>query len=334
MAYIKLNKENFYHNLCQIATKTGSIEKIAIVLKDNAYGHGLLQMAEMASDFGIRHAVVRDEREAKEIVALFENILVLGGSITPIRGCSYAINSLDDIKHAPISTRVELKVDTGMHRNGIDVGEVAQALSMIESQKLKLVGVMTHYRSADVLSSELFWQQKTFASIKQVIAEAGYRDIRIHSCNSTAILRANRFDEDLVRVGIAAYGYNELDSIYDVVELRPVLSLYACKVSSRPLKSSQRVGYGGKFKSCRDMMISTYDLGYGDGWCRGDSSHPYITVEGLPILGRVSMDMISLESSKDEICIMANAQEAAKHFNTISYEMTTSLSTTIRREIV
>jgi len=75
MAYIKLNRENFYHNICQIANKTGSLEKIAIVLKDNAYGHGLLEMAEMASDFGIRHAVVRDEREAKEVVTLFDSTM-------------------------------------------------------------------------------------------------------------------------------------------------------------------------------------------------------------------------------------------------------------------
>ncbi|MBN2721789.1 MAG: alanine racemase, partial [Campylobacterales bacterium] len=60
MAYITLNRSNFYHNLSQIALKTGSLEKIAIVLKDNAYGHGAIPMARLASEFGIRKAVVRN----------------------------------------------------------------------------------------------------------------------------------------------------------------------------------------------------------------------------------------------------------------------------------
>ncbi len=82
------------------------------------------------------------------------------------------------------------------------------------------------------------------------------------------------------------------------------------------------------------MRVSTYDLGYGDGWCRGDSDHPYITAEGLPILGRVSMDFIALETDKDEVCIMNDAQQAAKQFDTISYEMTTALSSDIERIII
>jgi alanine racemase len=82
------------------------------------------------------------------------------------------------------------------------------------------------------------------------------------------------------------------------------------------------------------MTVSTYDLGYGDGWCRGESSRPYITAEGLPILGRVSMDFIVLASEKEELLIMNDAQEAARHFGTISYEMTTALSEKIARIVV
>jgi len=100
------------------------------------------------------------------------------------------------------------------------------------------------------------------------------------------------------------------------------------------LKRGQRVGYGGDFTAPRDMTVSTYDLGYGDGWMRGDSKSPYKTVDGLEILGRVSMDFISLASDRDEICIMNNAQAAAKQFGTISYEMTTSLSTELERVVV
>ena len=73
------------------------------------------------------------------------------------------------------------------------------------------------------------------------------------------------------------------------------------------------------------MIVSTYNLGYGDGWCRGNARKAFITAENLPILGRVSMDFISLEGDKEEICVLNDAQDAAKQLETISYEITTAL---------
>jgi len=334
MAFITLNRENFYHNLNQIALKTGSVDNIAIVLKDNAYGHGLGLMAQMASEFGVRHAVVRHHSEAKEVESLFESILILGGEVVPSDRFSYAINSLDDIAGLSEGIKVELKVDTGMHRNGILMDDLISALEQIKQKKLFLVGLMTHFRSADVLSSELFWQQKQFEKVQKIVTEAGFDNLRIHSCNSAAILRSRHFDEDLVRVGIAAYGYNELPKVFDNIELKPVLALYARRVAARTLKQGERIGYGGTFTAPKEMRIATYDLGYGDGWSRGDSGHSYLTAEGLPILGRVSMDFVALETDKEEVCIMDNAQKAARHFSTISYEMTTSLSPNIERAVI
>ena len=334
MAFIKINKQNFYHNLNQIALKTGSVEKIAIVLKDNAYGHGLELMGRLASEFGIKHAVVRKTVEAEVIKSLFETVLILGDSIVKDEVCSFTVNTLVDITKAQEGAKVELKVDTGMHRNGIALDALDEALQLIKEQNLNLVGVMTHYRSADELSSELFWQQKQFEIVKQRVKETGFENVRFHSHNSAAILRMKHFDEDLVRVGIGAYGYNELPEPFDKVVLHPVMSLHAKKVSTRVLKSGERIGYGGDFTADKEMLVSTYDLGYGDGWCRDNTQNPYVTSEDLPLLGRVSMDFIALESDKEEICMMQDAKVAAEHFKTISYEVTTALSADIPKVIV
>jgi len=334
MAFIKLNKQNFYHNLNQIALKIGSKEKVAIVLKDNAYGHGLVLMAKLASDFGIRHAVVRKTSEAEQIENLFASILILGDSICKHDTYSFALNSLEEIRFAPQGARVELKVDTGMHRNGIALDELDEALSSIAKQGLELVGVMTHYRSADEMGSEWFWQKKNFENVKERVKKVGFTSVRFHSHNSASILRTKDFDEDLVRVGIGAYGYNELPKPFDKITLKPVMSLHAKKISTRTLKQGERVGYGGDFVAPREMMVSTYDLGYGDGWCRGDVQKPYVTAEKLPILGRVSMDFITLESDKDEVCVMNDAQDAAKQLQTISYEITTALHEDIEKIII
>ncbi len=334
MAFIILNKQHFYHNLNQIALKTGSVEKIGIVLKDNAYGHGIEEMAALSRAYGIKHAVVKNYKEAQKIKTLFDTVLILGGEFNADETCSFALNGLEQIKKVPSGVRVELKVDTGMHRNGIAPDELDAALDLIRQRGLNLVGVMTHYRSADILSSELFWQQKCFENVKQKVKEAGFSTVRFHSHNSATIFRTHSFDEDLVRVGIGAYGYNELPDIYGKIDLKPVLSLYAKKVSPRVLRSGERVGYGGDFKASKTTKISTYDLGYGDGWRRGESRKPYITGEGVPILGRVSMDFLSLATDKDEVCIMNDAQKAARYFGTISYEMTTALSADIPRSVL
>ena len=334
MATITINKENFFHNINQIALKTGSVDKISVVLKDNAYGHGLEIMAKLAQEFGIKHAVVKNLKEAKSIKDLFDNILILNDAPIADETYSFAINSMDVLKNVNSSAKIELKVDTGMHRNGISMYELDEALKLIDKNNLNLVGVMTHFRSADVLSSELFWQRKNFESVKDKVTQAGFENVRFHSHNSAATLRSKHFDEDMVRAGIAIYGYNELPQVYDEVALKPVLTLIAKKTSTRRVKKSQRIGYAGNFTAQKNMTLSTYDLGYGDGWSRGDSSDPYITSEGLAILGRVSMDFISLESEKEEVLIMDNAQKAAKHFGTISYEMTTALSPEIERIII
>lgn len=334
MAFILIDKKNFYHNLNQIALKTGSKEKIALVLKDNAYGHGLLTMAKLAQEYGIRHAVVRNRTEAELIEPLFDSVLVLGDSAVRSDRLSFALNSLQDIIEAESGSRVELKVDTGMHRNGVAMEELDEALRLIEEKDLELVGLMTHFRSADELGSELFWQRKRFEEVRVSVDEAGYEALRIHSYNSAATLRMHNCEEDLVRIGIAAYGYNELASGFEKAQLRPVLSLHANRVARRRLKKGERIGYGGDFSAPEEMAVSTYDLGYGDGWPRSDSAHPYVTAEGLPILGRVSMDFVSLEGDRGEVCIMDDAQKAACHFGTISYEMTTALSLNIDRTVV
>ena len=333
MAYITIDQKNLYHNLNQIALKTSSLDKIAVVLKDNAYGHGLDIISKLCSSYGVKHAVVKNIQEAKQIKHLFSSVLVLNDDIIKDDKISFAINSLSDISKAQPNSKVELKVDTGMHRNGILVDELKEALELIMKYDLNLVGVMTHFRSADELSSEFFWQKKTFENVKKVVKQNGFKDVRFHSFNSASLLRSNSFDEDIVRVGIALYGYNELPAIYDKFILKPVMRLYAKRVSTKKLLKGQRVGYGGSFIAPKDMEISTYDLGYGDGWCRAvDKS--VVIADGYEILGRVSMDFISLATREDEVCIFDDAQKVARQLQTIPYEIFTSLSSNIDRKII
>jgi alanine racemase len=331
MAYIKINRDNFYYNLKELSRCAGGVDAIAIVLKDNAYGHGLEIMAKLSSEFGITNAVVKDKKEALTIQKYFKKILILND--TPIINdkFNFAINSIQDFNNLSKGINIELKIDTGMHRNGISIDEIDKALDIINKKNINLVGVMTHYKSADELGSDFFWQQKVFKKALLKIRDKGFKNFRVHSYNSSALLRTNKFNEDIARIGISAYGYNELNSVFNKIELKPVLSLFAKKVSSRFLKKGARIGYGGDTTLEIDTIISTYDLGYGDGWFR--SNKIYMLPSGIKILGKVSMDFISLASIEDNVCIMNNAQNAAKLLDTISYEIITNLNTNIKRVI-
>ena len=339
MAKIVLNKSHYFHNLKIISEHAGSIDKVAVVLKDNAYGHGLLEIASMAKEFGIKNAVVRTVEEAEKIKEYFTQILILADAKKESYSHTFhiVINSIEDINTMPENTNVHLKIDTGMHRNGIDKKELEEAISGICKKKLNLTGVMTHYRSADELSCEFFWQKSVFKEVKKDVIRICEKLLlpipKFHSANSSALFRFKNFDEDLVRIGIAQYGYIETNIIFDNPNLKPVLSLWANKISTREIKKNQKVGYGGIYTAKENMKISTYDLGYGDGFLRLDGSKKYTTSKGYEILGRVSMDNISINSEDEEVCIFDDVRELASIHNTITYEITTTLLPHIKKEI-
>lgn len=338
MAYITLNKNSFFNNLNIIANKTNGVDKIALVLKDNAYGHGMTEMSSMASEFGIKKAVVRTHSEAMAVEKYFEYVLVLS-DIPKIKSTKirYTINELSTIKKYPSGTLVELKVDTGMHRNGINASELREAFSMIKDSGLVLEAVFTHHRSADELSSEWFWQNDQFNQVKQesisLANEFGFEKPRFHSANSASILRTESFSEDMARVGIAAYGNIQLPNALKVEGLKPVLSLYASRVSSRELKKGECVGYGATYRSEFNSIVSNYDFGYADGFLRACSNN-YKTPKSIELVGRVSMDNSSFLSSDDEILVFDDATDIANAAGTISYEVLTSLKPHIQRKIV
>lgn len=337
MPYITLNKNNFFNNLDIIAKQTKDIDKIALVLKDNAYGHGIIEVAVMAQEYGIKKAVVQNCQEAKQIAQYFEYVLVLADySKEKCPKVRYTINDINAISSFAKGTKVELKVDTGMHRNGIAIDELYTAFARIKEHKLELEAIFTHHRSADELTSEWYWQNDIFKKIKthslELAKEFGFGILRFHSSNSAALFRTTAFEEDMVRVGIAAYGCIELPMMKDDA-LKPMLALYAKKISSRYLRSGNRVGYGATYESPKMMKVSNYDFGYGTGFLRSNSNN-YTTPDGVELVGRVSMDNSSFIGDEDELLIFNDARVAAKYAKTISYEVLTSLKADIKREII
>lgn len=343
MAYITLDKNHFFNNLDIITKLTKTKDKTALVLKDNAYGHGLLEIAQMAKEYGITRAVVRSDEEAKRVEDFFIYILVLADiPRSPSQKIRYTINDTNQIKKFPKDTKVEIKVDTGMCRNGIRMHELEEAFSLCKEQGLQLEAVFTHHSSADEANEYFDLQNKNFIQVKKeaqnLAKKYDYGSLRFHSCNSAALFRSENFDEDMARVGIAAYGCLELpDTLHvkglHVNELAPVLSVFAKKISARKLHQGECVGYGAAFTLKGTCNVSNYDFGYGDGFLRS-CSHHFVTPEGIKIAGRISMDNSSFLTDKAELLIFNDAREAAKYAGTISYEVLTALKAYLPRKVV
>ena len=169
MAKILLNKENLFYNFGVISKQTGSVEKVAVVLKDNAYGHGLLEIATMASEFGIKKAVVKSIDEALVIEKLFDDILILAQKDIHTYSHTFhiAVNSLDIIENLPENIKVHIKVDTGMHRNGVSPKELEQAFLGLCKRNIQVTGIFTHHKCADELTTDFYWQKAVFSRVKE-----------------------------------------------------------------------------------------------------------------------------------------------------------------------
>jgi len=342
MGFITLNKAHLFHNLDLLCAKAGGKHKVMAVLKDNAYGHGLEIMASLVQDYGITKIAVKNLEEAQAVSSMFDETLVLAESLTckpiPPR-VSIAAHSYAFLCALPSGTSVHLALDTGMHRNGIKEDEIKKSLECVAKKGLVLKGMFTHFRSSDELSSDFFWQRRVFegakAKTKNLLEHLGLPPIAFHSCNSAGLLRSkNLGSDDFARCGISLYGYTTLNPLIAKPELLPVLSLWAQRLSTRLLKKGERVGYGGAYEAPCDEIISTYDVGYGDGFFRFDGHKPVVMTNGQKSKGRMSMDSFCLGGEAEEVCLFSDANALSEQFATINYEIITKLSSSLKRIVV
>ena len=335
MGYIKLDKKAFENNINYYANILQTKDKICIALKDNAYGHGLEQIGELCSIYGIKHSMVRDINEAtKALQYNFDTILVLYDIPQKYDDrFIFSINDIDKIKWYPPYTKVELKLDTGMGRNGIQLQDIPYAIELIQKYNLELKGVFTHFCCADEDDTKTAKQEKLFQKAIQEIKTLINTPFRVHCANSVGVHKVDNSLYDIARIGIGLYGYLDIKELS--TKVTPILSLYAKKISTRVLKKGDTVNYGATFKAPYDnFIISNYDIGYSDGFFRLNERKTTTIQNGKKILGRVSMDSLSVEGEADEICLFDDATSLAILHDTIHYEILTNLKDRLPRVVV
>jgi alanine racemase len=299
-----LSTENLRHNIAvirNIAPKS----KMMVMLKANAYGHGIRSTAMRIDNLVDFIGVARiDEGLALRKVGIQSPICIMQGVFTNEDVITAACNNFELIVHdkaqldcldisTPRKVNVWLKVDTGIGRLGFSIDESMSVYQKLKS--LSSVGTITltsHFACADDIDHPLNQlQMKKFHQL--AIDFPGPKSL----ANSAGIFNFKNSHYDVVRPGIALYGVSPIKGkIGYELGLKPVMTLMAKVMSVRDLEAGSTIGYGARFTTQSRIKLATIAIGYGDGYPRSASDGTKVLIKDkiCEIIGRVSMDMTTV----------------------------------------
>ena len=325
MAFIEINKNNLLHNLNIISKKN---KEILAVIKDNAYGHGILHIAKILQESGIKRVCVRNNIEAKLVQDMFEEILVFFPELHyNAMNISYTISDMRSLKRCK-HKKIHLKFDTGMHRNALNLEDVDEILKLAFS-KFEVKGIFSHFCCSDEVGCDTFIQLKRFKNLKSKVVEFckknNFNIPKFHIANSDAIFKIDELF-DYVRPGIALYGGIKKQN------LKPVMSLWGEAIKVMEIQKNQFVGYNKKYMFNEDTKITLIDLGYSDGILYFDKE---LKLKDTKAVGKISMDSMSVIGEYKKVCIFDDVREFVKNYPyTITYDILTKLKPNIKRIVV
>jgi len=352
------------HNLARVRELIPPGAAVAVVLKANAYGHGLRQLAAELSG-KVELFAVANVAEALEIreAAPGSRVLLLGPALPEEREAIVrenflpVLSSFDEAQaYAALVSRlggsrpleVHLAVDTGMGRIGVwqdDAVETARQIAALPG--LRLAGAGTHLPSADEDAAWTREQLENWHAVVRALRAAGLRVPLLHSLNSAGtILFGTQEESGMVRAGLMLYGSSPIPEYQE--RLRPVLAWKTRVTLLRDVPAGRGVSYGRTFITPRPMRIATLAVGYGDGYPRHLSNagaEVLLAGRRCPVLGRVTMDQIMVDASAvlevqagDEAVLLGRqdggeilAAELAAKAGTIAWEIFTGITDRVAR---
>ncbi|OGY27975.1 MAG: alanine racemase [Candidatus Woykebacteria bacterium RBG_19FT_COMBO_43_10] len=365
LTWCEISKEALSNNIKTIQEFVGPKVAVMAVVKANAYGHGAVETALIALKSGAKLLGVSSFVEAKQLreADIKDPIVILG--FTPAENyldmvrnnLTVTIRSLDVARALSTAarreekiTRVWVKVDTGMHRLGLNPGEVLFFIKKIQNlPNLSISGLFTHFAQAD--TPELSFSEKQIESFNEVLGELESEGIHIplrSAANSAAIFKLPKSHYNLVRVGIAMYGLKPEKSFDYGVDLKPALTFKTEITQIIELAKGESVGYGREFVARGPTLIATLAVGYGDGFRRSPKNWGEVLIRGqrAPLVGRVSMDQAAADITDlkgdirrgEEVALIGrsgdeviSAEDVAENLGTISYEVVTAISARVPR---
>lgn len=353
------------HNLHAITRHVG-VPVMAIV-KANAYGHGLVPVAQHLQALGVHQLGVAfvEEGLALRRAGIHVPILVLGGilgrQVTQLlqHDLEITVSSIDKLRKVEAAAErlgrkavIHLKIDTGMERIGVhsySCGPFIEAA--VASAWCEVKGVYSHLACSDDPASprtqeQLERFQQACAHFERIGAPMPIR----HLANSGGVLHFPQTWLDMVRPGIMLYGVMPDPAAQRNVDIRPALSLLSQVVYFKVVKAAHAVSYGATWAPVQDTRVVTVPIGYGDGYPRALSSRGEVLIreQRHPIVGRLCMDQFMADLGpqgtayvEDDVVLIGRqgeqcitVEDVARWSNTIGYEILTRFNDRIPREYI
>jgi alanine racemase len=385
-AVARVNLDAIARNCERLRAELREGVQLCAVVKADGYGHGLLESAGAALAGGATWLAVASVPEARELVGDRSEICRSRGTLAfgehprfgqqarllvlgPLRemeveeavhlNMEIVIWDQDLLAEAALlaqemgkAARVHVKLDTGMGRFGVRDPERASDLvaAAAANPHVELVGVMTHFATADLPPDDFFGVQlRRFADWAQQVKRA-HPEVLVHAANSAAVLRDSAAHFDMVRCGIAIYGMDPFGDDPLARGLEPALQLSSYVAAVKRCAAGESTGYGRRFIAVQETYIGLLPIGYGDGWRRGLSGNAEALIAGRrrPLIGTVSMDSVAVDLGPDPTALALlgqpavligvqggqriTAEELARRLDTINYEITCGLTARVARE--
>ncbi len=360
--HLEINLIQLKNNFIAIKNRV-SPSKILVVLKANAYGHGLIRIAKFMEELGADYlgvAVLEEGILLREqgiripilvLGAILENQIPLflkynltltASSIEKLNGINETAKAMDKIAN------VHLKIDTGMERIGVHYYSSDRFIEYaLKCKNIKLEGIFSHFANSD--SENPDYTKLQFERFLEVLNFFDKNSIETpirHISNSGAILQFKEANLDMVRPGIILFGVMPSLNIYNSLGVKPTLSWKSRVVYFKVIKPKHPVGYGSTWETDHNIRAVTVPVGYGDGYFRCMSGKAKILLNDqlYNIIGSISMDQIvaNIENdsayNNDEIILIGEdktnkilCEDLAKWAGTIPYEILTNINTRVPR---
>lgn len=358
---IEVDSQALTHNMKELRRLVAHPTRLMVVVKANAYGHGLLLASRAFIKGGAEVLGVHSWLEARQLRQGGLNIpVVILGPVT-MEEAALAAASDVEITVASVAAakwaaqcgnpvRIHLKVETGVNRQGVTEAEIPEIMELLNTNpQVNLVGLSSHFADIEDTTNHDFahLQMKRFEGYRKLLDESGEKSLETHMTCSAATLLWPGVHGDLARVGISAYGIwpsrETLVSFREVsknkIDLQPALT-WKCRISQvRNVPAGETVGYGRSWKAMADSRIAVLPVGYSDGWPRALGGRGYVLIAGYraPLVGRICMNLCMVDVScidgvqaGDEVVLLGRQGDEvitpeilADHLGTIAYEVLT-----------
>jgi alanine racemase len=351
--WVEINLAHLKSNYRALRQKTKPNTGVMAVVKADAYGHGLVPVAQALSEEGVSALGIASIEEGilirQKVNSHIPVILLLGCFPEETAACLrygltpllYSLEIADKLNQEARRQRrsisVHLKIDTGMGRLGIPWTQFQEFLAKIKEMKhLTVTGLASHFGQADVKSDYNKIQWKRFGLALKEAQKAQLKLIENHMANSAALIHYRSSHLHYVRPGILLYGGSPGNRPRGL-HLKPVMALKSRILQIKDVPAGIEVSYGGTYITNRQETLAVIPVGYANGYPRSLSNKSSVLIRGrrFPVLGRVCMNLIvvgvdkalSLEPGEEVVLLGSQGQETisadelARKADTISYEL-------------